>query len=77
MLFRSYGIIQLSINDQKAGEPIDFYNKRIRLTKEIELGVFQLTKGENRITAEVVGANEEAVKAYMFGLDYIRLEPAP
>ena len=72
-----YGIIQLSINDQKAGEPIDFCNKGIRLTKEIELGVFELTEGENRITAEVVGANEEAVKAYMFGLDYIRLEPAP
>ena len=47
------------------------------MKNEIELGVFELTRGQNRITAEVVGSNEQAVKAYMFGLDYIRLEPGP
>jgi hypothetical protein len=25
---------------------------------------------------EITGANEKAVKAYMFGLDYVKLEPA-
>lgn len=36
-----------------------------------------LTAGENRISAEIVGANDKAVKSFLFGLDYIRLEPAP
>jgi hypothetical protein len=72
-----YGIIQLHINDEKAGEPIDFFNDGIKLTSEIELGTFELNKGENHIIADVIGANEKAVKKYMFGLDYIRLDPAP
>jgi hypothetical protein len=71
-----YGIVQLSVNDQKAGDPIDFYNNGIKPTDEIKLGTFELTSGENRLTAEVTGANEKAQKGYMFGLDYIRLEPA-
>ena len=29
------------------------------------------------LTATVIGANQRAVKAYMLGLDYLRLEPAP
>ena len=28
------------------------------------------------ITVEVTGANAQAIKAYMFGLDYLKLEPA-
>lgn len=70
-----YGIHQIAINDANAGEPIDFYNKGIKLRDEIKLGEFELKAGENRLSATVVGANEKAVKAYMFGLDYIRLEP--
>lgn len=72
---RDYGIHQLSINGVKAGEPIDFYNPEVKPTKEIDLGVFDLKQGENELTVNVVGANEKAIKAYMFGLDYILLKP--
>ena len=44
--------------------------------EESELGVFDLTAGENRLQIEVVGAHEKAEKSYMVGLDYLRLEPA-
>jgi hypothetical protein len=71
---RDYGIIQLFINDEPAGEPHDFYSEGVRPSAEVELGVFQLKAGRNTITAEIIGANEQAVKAYMFGLDYLRLE---
>ena len=71
---RDYGIVQLSINDEPTGDPIDFYHNSVAVSDEIDLGTFDLTAGENRITAEVAGANEDAVKAYMFGLDYLRLE---
>jgi len=71
-----YGIHQLAINGKKAGDAIDFFNDGVVLTGEQDLGVFDLKEGENRIEATVVGANEKAVKAYMFGLDYLLLKPA-
>jgi len=73
---RDYGIHQLAINGQKTGDPIDFYNPEVKPTKEIELGVFELKAGDNEFSATVVGANEKAIKAYMFGLDYLLLKPA-
>jgi len=69
-----YGIHQLTVNDQPAGEPIDLYNQGVKPSKERELGTFELVEGQNRLTVEVVGANEKAAKSYMFGLDYLRLE---
>jgi hypothetical protein len=72
-----YGVMQLRINDDNAGEPMDFYNDGVLVTDEKLLGEFDLKAGENRFTAEIVGANEKAVENYMFGLDYLRLEPVP
>jgi len=43
-------------------------------TDEIDLGSFTLKKGRNTLTAEIVGANEKAIKSYMFGLDYVLLK---
>jgi hypothetical protein len=73
---RDYGIHQLAINDQKAGAPLDFYNPEVQATKELDLGVFELKEGDNEFSATVVGANDKADKAYMFGLDYLLLKPA-
>ncbi len=39
------------------------------------LGTFALSAGEHQPGVEVVGANETAVKASMFGLDRVILEP--
>jgi hypothetical protein len=72
---RDYGIHQLAINGRKTGDPIDFYNPDVRPSGQIELGVFDLKPGANLFTATVVGANEKAIKAYMFGLDYLLLQP--
>jgi hypothetical protein len=71
-----YGVIQLAINGHKAGEPIDFYHDGVIHTGEIPLGTFDLQKGANQISATVVGANPNAEKQYMFGLDYLLLKPA-
>jgi hypothetical protein len=69
-----YGIVQMYINGTKAGKPIDLYNNGVTVTNEINLGEIDLKKGQNTLTAEIVGANEKAVKAYMFGLDYVILK---
>ncbi|MBI5385363.1 MAG: DUF2961 domain-containing protein [Verrucomicrobia bacterium] len=73
---RDYGIHQLAINGQKFGEPADFYNPEVRPSSERDLGVFELKAGVNEFSATVVGANEKAIKSYMFGLDYLLLKPA-
>jgi len=70
-----YGIVQLSIDGKKAGGPIDLYNDGVIPTGPISLGRFTLEAGDHKLTVEIVGANEKAVKAYMFGLDQIILKP--
>jgi hypothetical protein len=72
-----YGIHALSIDDVPVEEPIDFFHDGVIVSEERELGVFELAAGENRLEVRVVGANERAVEKFMFGLDYVRLEPVP
>lgn len=40
----------------------------------ISLGTHTLTAGDHKLTVEIVGANDKAVKAYMFGLDRVIFE---
>jgi len=71
-----YGLMQLSINGVKAGEPMDFFNDGVIVTEEASIGTFKLKKGQNILTVEITGANEKSnPKRYMFGLDYLRLTP--
>ncbi len=72
---RDYGIHQMAINGQPAGAPADFYEPEVRATSERLLGEFELKAGDNEFMVTVVGANEKAVKSYMFGLDYLLLKP--
>lgn len=69
-----YGIAQLSLDGQKLGEPVDLYNNGVIHTGVLSLGTADLTPGEHKLTVEIIGANDKAVKAYMFGLDYVKLE---
>jgi len=72
-----YGIVQLSLDGKKLGEPIDLFNNGvIRTDPPVPLGVHDLTAGDHKLTVEIVGANPKAVKSYMFGLDSLKLEKA-
>jgi hypothetical protein len=73
---RDYAIVQPHVDGEKAGEPIDLYNPEVVNTEPLSLGVHELTRGQHKLTLEITGANEEAEKAYMVGLDEIVLEPA-
>lgn len=70
-----YGIHRLTINGEPAGGELDLYHKGIKLTGELDLGVHELKAGANRLEVTIVGANEQAVKEHMFGLDYLRFAP--
>lgn len=69
-----YGIVQLSLDDTKLGGPIDLYNNGVIATGPIDLGTHELAQGRHVLKVEIIGANEKAVKSYMFGLDYVKLE---
>lgn len=67
-----YGIVQFYVDDKKILEPIDLYNPDgVIATPEIKLGAFELDKGPHVLTVEIVGANPQAIKHYMVGIDYI------
>ena len=68
-----YGIVQLYVNGNKAGALIDLFNNSVAPTGPIAIGTHKLEKGKNILTVEIKGANEKAVKSYMFGLDEIIL----
>jgi hypothetical protein len=73
---RDYGIHQLAINGKTVGQPLDFYRPDVTPSGEIDLGVYELKGGENELRVTVVGANERAVRSFMFGLDYLLVKPA-
>ncbi len=69
------GIFQLSIDGIKEGDPIDLYKEQRDIPDPFDLGVMALKAGRHVLSAEVVGKND-AAKASVLGLDYIRLVPA-
>jgi hypothetical protein len=70
-----YGIFQFTLDGEKLGEPVDLYSK-VNTDRRITLGTRELKTGEHVFAAEIVGANPEAAKRHMLGLDYLELEPA-
>ena len=73
---RDYGIVQLSLDGIKLGGPIDLYDPNVVPTGEISFGAQDLKAGDHTLSVEITGANEAAIKAYMFGLDYVKLVKA-
>jgi hypothetical protein len=72
-----YGIMQFSVNGQKAGDPIDNYSATgVTIGDPVSLGTFDLTAGSNTLSMELTGQNP-AAKRTSVGLDYIKLDPAP
>ncbi|MBE0536688.1 MAG: DUF2961 domain-containing protein [Phycisphaerae bacterium] len=70
-----YGIVKISLDGKNAaGSPFDFFNNGVVATGELDMGTFELSKGDHVIRMEITGANARAVKGYMAGLDYVRLE---
>ena len=70
-----YGIVQLSLDGKKLGGPFDLFNDGVIPTGPLNLGTHDLEAGKHKLTIQITGANEKAVKAYMAGLDYVKLEP--
>ena len=71
---RDYGIVQILIDGEPLGGPIDCYNDPDVITTGVQtLGPKQLTKGTHKLGFQILGANPKAVKGFMVGVDYVRL----
>jgi hypothetical protein len=70
-----YAVVRASVNDLPAAKPLDRFNPGVA-HDEIRLGTFDLSKGVNRLTFKIEGANPHALKKYMVGVDYLKLVPA-
>ncbi len=69
-----YGIVQLWLDGEKLGEPIDLYHgPAVITTGVVSFPPRRFDQGNHRLTAEIVGANAQAAQSFMFGLDYIQL----
>jgi len=70
-----YGIVQLTIDGTKAGDPIDLFSDGVIPSGPVPIGIHTLEKGNHVLTVTILGANQKAAKGYMFGLDQIVFEP--
>lgn len=75
---RDYGQIKVSLGEQVLETTLDcFNNPDVITTGVLSYPSVALAEGEQKLTLEITGANPEAVKAYMVGVDFIRLVPEP
>ncbi len=72
---REMGMVQPVLNGEPFGEPMDFYRPDLTAPGPVSLGIHDFLAGTNRLTFRMTGANPDAEKNYIFGLDYIKLEP--
>ena len=68
-----YGIVQLSLDGEKLGQPVDLFHDGVVASGELDFGTHALSVGEHKLAVEITGANSKAVKSFMFGLDYVKL----
>ena len=69
-----YAIVQLYLDDKPLGGPLDLFATQVVTTGVLEFPDQELSAGEHRLTVEILGANPQAAKAYMVGLDYMQLQ---
>ena len=73
---RDYAIINVLLDNQALGEPLDLFDHpEVRTTGVLKLDQRELKAGKHKLTLETIGANESAVKKYMVGMDFLRLVP--
>jgi hypothetical protein len=71
-----YGIVQWYLDGRKIGDPLDLYHPSVAPTGLLSFGETDLSKGQHTLTVEILGANDKAIKNFMCGLDYVKLEPS-
>jgi hypothetical protein len=73
-----YGIVQVSVNGERVGQPLDLWAWGVEATGPVRLGTVRLRGDGDVIEFEVTGKNEQATSPfYQFGVDGVVLKPVP
>ena len=70
-----YAVVRITLNGQTMTQTLDRYAPNVG-HDPVDLGRFSLEQGPNELEIHIVGANDQAIKRHMFGLDYLKLERA-
>ncbi|MFG0252497.1 MAG: glycoside hydrolase family 172 protein [Phycisphaerales bacterium JB038] len=71
-----YGVVGLAIDGVAIEGEHDRYATQVQHDL-VDLGRHRLGAGEHTLTVRVLGANEQAIKRHMFGLDYLLVRRQP
>lgn len=71
-----YGVVQLSLDDQPLGPPIDLYSGGVLTTGVLTFPQVAVKGDQHKLNVQIVGANPKAKKSYMFAIDYVRVKQA-
>lgn len=69
-----YAIVQLSLDDQELGDPIDLYDSQVVTTGELSFPKVVTQGRKHTLSLQIVGANAAAQKAYMAAVDFVRVK---
>jgi len=69
-----HGVVQLSLDGEPIGSPIDLYHDGMAPTGVMELGVRVLSQGDHVLRIEMMGAGGRGTRDVGCGLDYVWLE---
>ena len=73
---RDYGFVQLSLDGKPLGDPIDLYETDVVTTGILSFPKLSLKGQPHNVQLKITVANSKAVKAYMFAIDYLRIQTA-
>ena len=70
---RDYAIVEVTLDGKPLSDPIDLFEEQVVTTGLLSFKTTDIAAGKHTLAIEVVGANSQAAKAYMVGLDYVRV----
>lgn len=71
---RDYGIVQLSLDGDPLGKPIDLYEPQVVTSGVLSFPNLKVKEGKHSLKLEIVGVHPQAKRGYMVGIDYLRVE---
>ena len=69
---RDYAIVEVALDGKPLAEPIDLFEEAVVTTGLLSFKTTNVAAGKHTLTIEVLGANPQAAKSYMVGIDYVR-----
>lgn len=71
---RDYAIVQLSLDDQPLGPPIDLYDPEVVTTGVLSFPNLSVQGPNHTLSVQIAGANAQAQQKFLVGIDFLRLK---